>query len=55
MAVLLMLLLFAVAIVIDYCVKANEKLNVPQGTQYTTPGYEMLGALAQDGGKCIKK
>jgi len=55
MSVLLMLLLFAVAILVDYCVKANEKLNASQGTQYTTPGYEALGALAQDGGKRIDK
>ena len=28
--------------------------TVPKGTMYTTPGFEMLGALAQDGGEKVE-
>lgn len=53
MTVLLMLLLFGVCITIDYVRVVRRR--APKGTMYTTPGYEMLGALAQDGGKRVKK
>ena len=53
MTVLLMLLLFGVCLWIDYLKKAQRA--VPKGTTYMTPGYEFLGALAQDGGKRVDK
>jgi hypothetical protein len=53
MTVLFMLLTFGFFLTIDYIrkVKAQRALC---GTQYTTPGFEMLGALAQDGGELVK-
>ena len=51
MTVLLVLSLFAVAIGIDYFRKV--RIRVPAGTCFTTPGYEMLGAFAQDGGERV--
>lgn len=52
MTVLLVLLTFVVFLVIDWCMpKEASKTFVLRGTQYTTPGFEMLGALAQDGGE----
>jgi hypothetical protein len=57
MAVLLMILLFAVFISIDFARTHRARpieSGFSRGTQYTTPGYEMLGALAQDGGKLIE-
>jgi hypothetical protein len=54
MTVLLVLLLFGAAIAIDFFHKAHSgrKAVCPNvGTMYTTPGYEFLGALAQDGGE----
>lgn len=51
MTVLLVLLLFAAAIITDYFRKTRSTRVCPNvGTMYTTPGY-MLGALAQDGGE----
>jgi hypothetical protein len=29
--------------------------TVPKGTSYTTPGFEALGCLSQDGGKKIEQ
>ena len=56
MTVLLVLFMFAVFISIDYVrtYKAHA-LPVVKGTTIMTPGFEMLGALAQDGGEKIKK
>jgi hypothetical protein len=54
MAVVLMLLLFAVLIGIDYFDSVyHPALKVPPGTTYAAPGFEMLGTLAQDGGEVI--
>ena len=53
MTILLMLLLFGVFLTIDAIKSAKPK--VERGTMYTTPGFEFLGALAQDGGKRIDK
>ena len=61
MAILLMILLFAVFIVIDFArtryvtVQGAGMNQRDAGTQYTTPGYEFLGALAQDGGDPIER
>jgi len=56
MVVLLVLLFFAVFITIDYLKTMHRHLRLDaqyrsrvHGTMYTTPGYEALGALAQDG------
>lgn len=54
MTVLLVLLMFAVFIGIDYW-RTYAAHALPKGTSITTPGYEMLGAMAQDGGEKIKK
>ena len=56
MAVLLMILLFAVFIGFDF-VRTRHVADyiVRAGTQYTTPGYEMLGAFAQDGGDPMER
>lgn len=51
MAVLFMLLMFAAFLGIDFARKTHAPLPRPTGTMYTTPGYEFLGALAQDGGE----
>ena len=54
MAVFLMLLLFAVLIGIDYFDSVYHPVReVLPGTVYTTPGFEYLGTLAQDGGERI--
>ena len=47
MVVLLVLGTFIVFLAID---AVRSRVRVPRGTMYTTPGFEMLGALAQDGG-----
>ena len=60
MAVLLMILLFAVFIGFDfvrtrYVIDQGARMSQRgAGTQFTTPGYEMFGAFAQDGGKLIE-
>jgi hypothetical protein len=46
MTVILVLLFFAVFLLIDYF-----KAPAPRGTMHTTPGFEALGQLAQDGGE----
>ena len=53
MTVLFVLFTFGSFLTIDYIrkVKAQRALC---GTQYTTPGFELLGALAQDGGEPVK-
>jgi hypothetical protein len=53
MTVILMLLMFVLFIGIDY-VRTYVTHALPKGTNITTPGYEMLGALAQDGGEKIE-
>jgi hypothetical protein len=51
MTVILVLLFFVVFLAADHFMKAAPKQTyVPRGTTFTTPGFEMLGALAQDGG-----
>jgi hypothetical protein len=54
MTVLLVLALFGLFLTIDYFCKTAKK-RVVRGTMYTTPGYEFLGALAQDGGQPVDK
>lgn len=52
MVVLLVLSTFIVFLAIDYLTTKN--VRVPKGTIYTTPGFEILGCLAQDGGEKIE-
>ena len=56
MTVLLVLLMFAIFLTIDFVKEAyaHRKLDTlyrseERGTMITTPGFELLGALAQDG------
>jgi hypothetical protein len=51
MTVLLVLFFCIFFLTIDYF-KAHP-VRLPSGTMYTTPGFEMLGSLAQDGGKMV--
>ena len=32
----------------------ENRTTLPTGTMFTTPGFEMLGALAQDGGDRVE-
>ncbi len=51
MVVLLVIGTFVFFLTVD-ALKSME--TVPKGTMYTTPGFEMLGALAQDGGEKVE-
>ena len=54
MTVILVLLMFAVFLTVDHFMKpATKKVYCVRGTTVTTPGFEMLGALAQDGGEPV--
>ena len=54
MTVLFVLFMFGLFLGIDYV--RSLKITLPtRGTTYTTPGYEFLGALAQDGGESVDK
>ena len=55
MVALCVLLTFAVFIGIDYARTVYVPHKVERGTMYTTQGFEMLGALAQDGGSKLEK
>lgn len=55
MVVILVLGTFIVFLAIDVLLPLTKNVRVPKGTHYTTPGFEMLGALAQDGGEKIEK
>ena len=57
MTVILVLLFLATFLTIDYAKTQYEHRKLDtlyrsewRGTMFTTPGFEMLGALAQDGG-----
>ena len=52
MVVILMLLTLAGFLGVDW-VKTRYETKPDRGTMYTTPGFEMLGALAQDGGELV--
>jgi len=53
MTVILVLSFFIVFLTIDWF--KTHPIQLPKGTTYTTPGFEMLGALAQDGGEKVEK
>ena len=58
MTVLLVLFVFILFLTIDWLKTRHElgkKTFVFSGTMITSPGFEMLGALAQDGGERIEK
>ena len=54
MTVILVLSVFILFLTIDWF--KTKAVTVPHRTYtvYTTPGFEMLGALAQDGGEKIE-
>lgn len=53
MAVLFMILFFAACLGIEFAqsTRTHTAPKTCEGTMYTTPGFEYLGALAQDGGE----
>ena len=53
MTVLLVLFTLCLFLGID-AAKTHYQARVPHGTMFTTPGFEMLGALAQDGGDRVE-
>jgi hypothetical protein len=53
MTVLLVLFTLCLFLGID-ALKTHYQVHVQCGTMFTTPGFEMLGALAQDGGTRIE-
>ena len=53
MTVLLVLFTLCLFLGID-ALKTHYQVRVPHGMMFTTPGFEMLGALAQDGGTRIE-
>ena len=55
MVVLLVLFTFILFLAIDAIkTRLESRERVCRGTMFTTPGFEMLGALAQDGGEKIE-
>ena len=53
MTVLLVLAFFIFFLAVDWF--KTHPVRMPRGTMITTPGFEMLGALAQDGGEKVKE
>ena len=55
MTVILVLFTLCLFLGIDAAKTWYEKrVTLPTGTMFTTPGFEMLGALAQDGGDRVE-
>ena len=52
MTVLLVLLFCIFFLTVDWF--KTHPVRTPRGTMYTTPGFEALGALAQDGGEKVE-
>jgi len=52
MVVILVLGTFVVFLAIDWF--KSHPVRMPSGTMHTTPGFEMLGCLAQDGGEKVE-
>ena len=56
MVVILVLGTFIFFLGVDHLKTWNDKrIRAPRGTMITTAGFEMLGALAQDGGVPYKE
>ncbi len=53
MTILLVLAFFIFFLAVDWF--KTHPIHLPSGTIFTTPGFEALGALAQDGGEKVKK
>jgi len=53
MTVILVLLMFILFLAVD-AARTWKWHRAPFGTSHTTPGFEMLGALAQDGGELVE-
>jgi hypothetical protein len=53
MTVILVLFTLCLFLGID-ALKTHYQVLVPRGTMFTTPGFEMLGAMAQDGGERVE-
>ncbi len=53
MTILLILAFFIFFLAVDWF--KTHPVRMPRGTMITTPGFEMLGALAQDGGEKVKE
>jgi len=53
MTVLLVLAFFVFFLTVDWF--KTHPIRLPEGTTFTTPGFEMLGALAQDGGEKVEE
>ena len=53
MTVILVLAFIAFFLTVDWF--KTHPLHLPKGTMVTTPGFEMLGALAQDGGEKVEE
>ena len=52
MTVLLVLAFFMFFLTVDWF--KTHPARSPRGTTYTTPGFEALGCLAQDGGEKVE-
>lgn len=51
MTVILVLFTFIFFLTLDFLkTRHDSRVRVMRGTMFTTPGFEALGALAQDGG-----
>ena len=51
MVVILVLFTLVFFLGVDHLKTWNDnRVRAPRGTMYTSPGFEALGALAQDGG-----
>ena len=56
MTVILVLFTFILFLTIDALkTRYENRARTVRGTMFTTPGFEALGALAQDGGELMKK
>jgi len=53
MTVLLVLAVFVFFLTVDWF--KTHPFRLPKGTTVATPGFEMLGALAQDGGEKVEE
>ena len=53
MTILLVLAFFIFFLAVDWF--KTHPVRLPSGTMFTTPGFEMLGALAQDGGLPVEE
>ena len=55
MTILLVLAFFIFFLAVDWFKTHPVRIRSPRGTMIITPGFEMLGALAQDGGLPVEE